>query len=148
LLYLLFADGMLQGQSLGKRLFGIKVLHVPTHSAGRSRDSVLRNAPFGLVIILGMMPPPLGFPAFVVGAVVIGGIEAWKVIRDPQGLRLGDIWAQTQVVDGKVTAGAQRDTRPAQAAPTAHRLVAAARVGTPGLSTPPSSSPAKGKDTP
>lgn len=127
LLYLLFADGILQGQSPGKRLFGIKAVHVPTRSAARSRDSVLRNAPFGLVVILGMMPPPLGFEAFVVGVLAIGGVEAWKTIRDPRGLRLGDVWAQTQVVDGKVMAGAQRDTRPASPSPSTHRFMAAAR---------------------
>ena len=127
LLYLLFADGILQGQSPGKRLFGIKAVHVPTRTAARSRDSVLRNAPFGLVVILGMMPPPLGFDAFVVGVVAIGGIEAWKAIRDRRGLRLGDVWAQTQVVDGKVMAGAQRDTRSATPAPSTHRFMSAAR---------------------
>jgi uncharacterized RDD family membrane protein YckC len=34
--------------------------------------------------------------------VVIGGIEAFKCWKDPDGLRLGDLWAQTQVVDGTV----------------------------------------------
>ncbi len=51
------------------------------------------------------MPEPLGPVAFFAGVVVIGGIEAWKVWRHPLGLRLGDVWAQTQVVDGKVVAG-------------------------------------------
>ena len=37
--------GCFQGQSLGKRLFGVKVIHLPTRSAARYRDSVLRNAP-------------------------------------------------------------------------------------------------------
>ena len=104
LMYLLFADGMLQGQSLGKKAFGVKVVYLPTRQGARNRDSVLRNAPFGLVVILSMMPD-LGFKAFVGGIVVIGGIEAWKVWRDQHGLRLGDLWAQTQVVDGKVSIG-------------------------------------------
>lgn len=107
LLFLLFADGMLQGQSFGKRMFGVKVVFVPTRTPGRYRDSVLRNAPLGLIVVLGMMPE-LGRYAFYAGVVVIGGIEAWKVWRDPLGLRLGDVWAQTQVVDGKVVAGAPR----------------------------------------
>jgi uncharacterized RDD family membrane protein YckC len=101
LLYLLFADGMIQGQSPGKKLMGVKVIYLPTHQGARHRDSVLRNAPFGLAIILSMMPE-LGFKAFVSGVVVIGGIEAFKCWKDPDGLRLGDLWAQTQVVDGKV----------------------------------------------
>ena len=60
LIYLLMADGMFPGQSVGKRIFGVKVMHLPTRSAGRHRDSALRNAPLALVVLLGMMPPPLG----------------------------------------------------------------------------------------
>lgn len=104
LLYLLFADGMIQGQSPGKKLFGVRVVFLPTRQGARHRDSVLRNAPFGLIIVLSMMPQ-LGLKAFVAGIVVIGGIEAVKCWRDRDGLRLGDLWAQTQVVDGKVVAG-------------------------------------------
>jgi len=104
LLYLLFADGMLQGQSVGKKIFGVKVVYLPTRTPARHRDSVLRNAPFGLVLLLGMMPE-LGMGAFLAGAMLVGGVEAWKVLRDPLGMRLGDDWAETQVVDGKVVAG-------------------------------------------
>jgi uncharacterized RDD family membrane protein YckC len=103
LLYILFADGMLQGQSPGKKIFGVKVVYVPTRSGARHRDSVLRNAPFGLVIILSMMPQ-LGDRAFLAGLAVIGGIEALQCWRDREGVRLGDTWAQTQVIDGKVQA--------------------------------------------
>ena len=104
LLYLLFADGMLQGQSVGKKIFGVKVVYLPTRTPARHRDSVLRNAPFGLVLLLGMMPE-LGLSAFLAGAILVGGVEAWKVLRDPLGMRLGDDWAETQVVDGKVVSG-------------------------------------------
>jgi uncharacterized RDD family membrane protein YckC len=101
LLYLLSADGMLQGQSLGKKLFGVKVVYLPSRAPARYRDSFLRNSPFGLVVILGMMPE-VGAEAFFAAALVLGGVEAWKVVKDAFGLRLGDAWAQTQVVDGKV----------------------------------------------
>ncbi len=104
LLYLLFADGMLQGQSPGKKLFGVKVVYLPTRQGARHRDSVLRNSPFGLVVILAMMPD-LGLKAFIAGCLVIGGIEAFKCWKDPLGIRLGDLWASTQVTDGKVVAG-------------------------------------------
>ena len=105
-LYILLADGLSQGQSPGKKIFGVKALYLPTRTGARFRESVLRNAPFGLIVLLGMMPRPLGPVAFWSGAVVIAGIEAWKVYRDPLGIRLGDIWAETQVIDGKVVAGA------------------------------------------
>ena len=53
------------------------------------------------------MPEPLGLRAGLAGLVVIVGVEAWKALRDPLGRRLGDVWAQTQVVDGKVVSGSQ-----------------------------------------
>lgn len=116
LLYVLFADGMLGGQSAGKKIFGIKVVYLPTRSGARHRESVLRNAPFGLVIILSMMPE-LGAHAFWAGLAVIGGIETLQVLRDREGLRLGDTWAQTQVIDGKQQAGQpQREPATAEAA--------------------------------
>jgi uncharacterized RDD family membrane protein YckC len=101
LLYLLFADGMIQGQSPGKKLFGVRVVYLPTRQPARHRDSVLRNGPIGLVIILRMMPE-LGLKAFIAGTLVIGGIEAVRALRDKEGLRLGDLWAQTQVTDAKI----------------------------------------------
>lgn len=129
LLFLLLADGMIQGQSVGKRIFGVKVMHLPTRSAARHRDSTLRNAPLALVVLLGMMPAPLGWVAGLAGLVVIGGVEAWRVVRDPLGWRLGDTWAQTQVVDGKVVAGATVAAR----TPVAHqrapgRIMSAAKM--------------------
>jgi uncharacterized RDD family membrane protein YckC len=129
LLFLLLADGMIQGQSVGKKIFGVKVMHLPTRSAARHRDSTLRNAPLALVVLLGMMPQPLGLVAGFAGLLVIGGLEAWRVLKDPLGWRLGDMWAQTQVVDGKVVAGATVAAR----TPVAHerapgRIMSAAKV--------------------
>jgi hypothetical protein len=121
MLYVLFADGWLNGQSVGKKLLGVKVIFLPTRAPARHRDSVLRNAPFGLVLLLGMMPD-LGLQAFIGGVLVIGGVEAWRVWRDPFGLRLGDTWAQTQVIDGKVVAGA-RVMRPTHTARAAGRVM-------------------------
>ena len=108
LLYVLFADGMLAGQSLGKKLFGVKVVYLPTKQGARHRDSVLRNSPFGLIIILGMMPE-LGLKAFIAGLIIIGTIEAVGCYRDPEGLRMGDAWAQTQVIDAKIGIGDRQD---------------------------------------
>jgi hypothetical protein len=118
----LFADGMLAGQSPGKKLFGVKAVYLPTRSGARHRDSVLRNSPFGLVIILGMMPD-LGFKAFVAGVVVIGAVEGVRAFRDPHGLRLGDLWAQTQVIDGKVPLASPQTARERQEARAAGRIM-------------------------
>ena len=107
LLYLLLADGIFRGQSVGKRIFGVKAVYLPTRTDARFRDSTLRNAPLALVVVLRMMPEPLGLRAGLAGLLVIGAVEAWKAWRDPLGRRLGDVWAQTQVVDGKVVSGSQ-----------------------------------------
>jgi len=105
LLYLLLADGIFHGQSVGKRIFGVKAVFLPLRTGARFRDSTLRNAPLALVVVLRMMPEPLGLRAFLGGLAVIGGVEAWKCWRDPLGRRFGDVWAQTQVVDGRVVSG-------------------------------------------
>jgi len=107
LLYLLLADGIFHGQSVGKRIFGVKAVFLPMRTDARFRDSTLRNAPLALVVLLRMMPDPLGVRAGLAGLVVIVGVEAWKALTDPLGRRLGDVWAQTQVVDGKVVSGSQ-----------------------------------------
>jgi hypothetical protein len=99
----------------------VKVIYLPTGASARHRDSVLRNAPFGLVIILSMMPE-LGVKAFVAGALVIGGIEAARCWRDPEGVRLGDAWAQTQVIDGKVVASQPQPVTPREEARAAARF--------------------------
>ncbi|MCL2013280.1 MAG: RDD family protein [Cystobacterineae bacterium] len=100
MLYLLFADGFWNGQSPGKRIFGIRVLHVPTRRHAHYRESFLRNAAWGLLLTLHSLPD-FGLIAFGIAFVLYGLLESWRVWREPLGLRRGDIWAQTQVVDGK-----------------------------------------------
>ncbi|HVE84362.1 MAG TPA: RDD family protein [Myxococcales bacterium] len=146
-LYLLLADGLWSGQSVGKRLCGVKAIYLPHRIAARFRESVLRNAPLGLVVLLRMMPdetlpaaamssgPSTGTIAFFAGAVLIGGIEAWHVLRHPLGMRLGDVWADTQVVDGKDVAGGQvldRAAQPPARAPDRVTLQSAGRTGSRG----------------
>jgi uncharacterized RDD family membrane protein YckC len=100
MLYLLFCDGMFAGQSIGKKIFGVKVIHLPSRLGARHRDSFLRNAPLAFVVILSMLPE-IGVWAFWGGLALVGTLESLQVLRDPNGIRLGDTWAQTQVIDGK-----------------------------------------------
>jgi uncharacterized RDD family membrane protein YckC len=81
--YLLFRDA-LKGQSIGKFFFGLVVISLETGRPSSLWGSVRRNA-------LLLLP----------GANIIAiFLEAGTVIRDPQGQRLGDRLAQTQVVEG------------------------------------------------
>jgi hypothetical protein len=129
LLYVLLADGIFHGQSAGKRIFGVRAVFLPLRAGARFRDSTLRNAPLALVVLLRMMPEPLGLRAFLGGLVVIGGVEAWKCLRDPLGRRYGDVWAQTQVVDGKVVSGTAEQTEPTSVAVGPGRWMSRTRDG-------------------
>lgn len=110
-LYLLFADGLMQGQSVGKRLFGVRAMVLPARAGTRGRpagyrESVLRNAPFALAgLFYGLSL--VGWVLFFVVGVPLVLIEAWLVWRDRLGLRIGDLFADTQVVDGKVLSKAE-----------------------------------------
>jgi RDD family protein len=82
-LYLLVRDSI-AGRSLGKILFGLVVIDLHTGRPSGLIGSITRNAVFGL--------PGANLAALF--------LESASVIRDPQGQRLGDRLAQTQVVEG------------------------------------------------
>jgi uncharacterized RDD family membrane protein YckC len=82
-LYLLLRDGI-GGQSLGKLIVGLVVVNVRTGQLCSWKDSALRNV---FVLIPG-------------ANLVAVFLEALTIIRDPQGQRLGDRLAQTQVIEG------------------------------------------------
>jgi uncharacterized RDD family membrane protein YckC len=81
--YLLLRD-MLGGQSIGKLFAGLVVISLETGRPCGLAGSVRRN----LLLLL---------PGANVVAVFL---EARTIVRDPQGQRLGDRLAQTQVVEG------------------------------------------------
>jgi uncharacterized RDD family membrane protein YckC len=81
--YLLLRDSV-QGQSLGKLVFGLVVIDLQTGRPAALRSSVRRN-------LLFLLPGANVAAAF---------LETITPVRDVQGQRLGDRLAQTQVVDG------------------------------------------------
>ncbi|HEU4383709.1 MAG TPA: hypothetical protein VFR85_09420 [Anaeromyxobacteraceae bacterium] len=99
-LYLLLADGFMHGQSVGKRIFGVRTMVLPKRVPAGYRESMLRNAPFALVALFSVVPiawllvPLVGLP--------VVAFEGWMVWSDRLGVRIGDIFADTQVVDAKV----------------------------------------------
>jgi uncharacterized RDD family membrane protein YckC len=105
-LYLLVADGLMSGQSIGKRIFGVRAVVLPARGRTRGvpagyRESVLRNAPFALVGLFYGLTLVGWFLLFVVGVPIVA-FEAYMVWSDRHGIRIGDIFADTQVVDAKV----------------------------------------------
>jgi uncharacterized RDD family membrane protein YckC len=123
--YLLVADGLMHGQSVGKRIFGVRTMVVPKRGPAGYHESALRNAPFALVAIFWAIP--LLWPVLFVAGLPIVGFEAYMIFTDRLGIRIGDIFADTQVVDGKVLSKAGeiahgiRPIAPAPPPPTATR---------------------------
>jgi uncharacterized RDD family membrane protein YckC len=82
-LYLLLRDGV-RGQSVGKFFFGLVVMQLESGKPSTLTTSVARN--------LMLAVPGVNLVALV--------LEARATWQDPQGQRLGDRLAQTQVVEG------------------------------------------------
>jgi len=108
--YLLVADGLFHGQSPGKKIFGVKAVDPVTRAPAGFQESMLRNAPFALAALFWALP--LLWPVFFVVGLPIIAYEAWRVWDEPLGRRLGDAFADTQVVDAKVVAGLPEPTAP------------------------------------
>ena len=98
--YLLVTDGLMHGQSVGKRIFGVRTVVVPRRAPAGYHESLLRNAPFALVAVFWAVP--LLWPMLIVAGLPIVGFEAYMIFTDRLGIRIGDIFADTQVVDAKV----------------------------------------------
>jgi uncharacterized RDD family membrane protein YckC len=75
----------LQGKSVGKFLFGLMVVRLSDGKPCSLSRSILRN--------LFFIIPGMNIVAFV--------FETYYSIKDKQGIRLGDKFAMTQVVEGK-----------------------------------------------
>jgi uncharacterized RDD family membrane protein YckC len=127
--YLLVADGIMNGQSVGKRVFGVRAVVVPRRVPAGFHESILRNAPFALVAVFWAMP--LLWPVLFVAGVPIVAFETYMIVTDRLGVRIGDIFADTQVVDAKVMAKDEVVDPLAPAAPAPPGSSASARAGWP-----------------
>jgi uncharacterized RDD family membrane protein YckC len=123
-LYLLAADSLFHGQSPGKRLFGVRVIVVPRRAPAGVQESLLRNSPFALVAVFASVPW-LWLIFFVAGLLIVA-FESYLVFTDRLGIRIGDVFADTQVVDAKVLA--QAEERRALATPAPARPSSSASV--------------------
>jgi uncharacterized RDD family membrane protein YckC len=94
LTYLLIADGLFEGRSVGKRLIKLRVVHNKENQACGFRESIIRNFPFAVGYIL-MALPLLGF----IFPILIAGFETLLMFGSERGMRLGDELAKTRVVE-------------------------------------------------
>jgi uncharacterized RDD family membrane protein YckC len=95
--YVLFQDGLGSGQSFGKRLFELRVVDETTRLPCTLEQSMRRNAVGALTALL------LGFevtrPLGVLVALAAAGVEAYLFLVSGSGVRWGDVYSGTRVVE-------------------------------------------------
>jgi len=100
IIYILIADGIFQGQSLGKRIIRLKVIKYPSgeilNSQESYRCSFIRNLPFAITALMSITSL-VGWILLPLGIILLG-IETYFVITDEKGLRLGDIFGNSMVI--------------------------------------------------
>ena len=94
LAYVLIADGLSGGQSIGKRLIGLQTIVPLARDVAGFKESIIRNLPLALAYLLFSLPF-IGWA--LAGAVAL--FETLLIIGNDRGVRLGDEIAQTQVLD-------------------------------------------------
>jgi uncharacterized RDD family membrane protein YckC len=101
-LYSLFADGMnfgkFRGQSVGKRVLNLQVLHLIRRKPATYMDSVYRNAPVGVATFFAIIPFWGWLILFLIGAPLLV-MEVYLMLRVESGHRLGDVMGDTEVIE-------------------------------------------------
>lgn len=103
--YIFISDGLMGGQSAGKKIVGLKVVSIADENIPCDfKSSIMRNSVFGALIawryLIGWIPY-LGALLTIIawGAVII--IEMALIFTDEAGARFGDRIARTRVKDAK-----------------------------------------------
>ncbi len=92
--YLLIADGLFKGRSIGKKLLRLKVINLQRNTHADFRDSIMRNFILGLSLFFILIP----FIGWII-LFIIFAFEFILVIGNPEGKRLGDLISNTIVVE-------------------------------------------------
>ncbi|MFQ5901782.1 MAG: RDD family protein [Thermodesulfobacteriota bacterium] len=98
LTYILISDGLKGGQSPGKKIVRLKVISIERDGdACNFKESILRNIPYGLIILFSMIPYLRWVLMFTLGLIIIV-MEVLTIYGDEKGVRWGDNIAGTMVV--------------------------------------------------
>jgi uncharacterized RDD family membrane protein YckC len=95
--YLAWSDSLAGGQSVGKSFMGFKVISLEDGAPCSLRQSVVRNLPLLIPLILTIIPLWGFILAFLLGVPLIG-IELYFLFRLDSGKRMGDVLADTTVM--------------------------------------------------
>ncbi len=104
MIYLLLCDGFFQGQSLGKRIVGLKTMYLDENKEYATctfAQSAIRNCAFAAILLLSIIPF-IGVIFSILGCVLVL-VEMYFMYSDPENMRIGDIYAKTKVFQAKVS---------------------------------------------
>lgn len=97
LAYLTIADSIQGGQSVGKRLMGLKVISLLDGKPCTLKQSLVRNLPFIAPLTLMIIP----FWGWIIGGILSVPfflLEIYLLVKLESGNRLGDVMADTTVL--------------------------------------------------
>jgi uncharacterized RDD family membrane protein YckC len=96
--YIAIADGLFNGQSLGKRIIGLKVVRAADGGPITFKDSLIRNSMYAVIYLFYLIPYLRWVLIPTVGLIIVA-FEVYYLIVDLNGFRVGDLAADTRVID-------------------------------------------------
>ena len=97
IIYISISDSLNKGQSVGKKFMGFAVKSLEDGSPCSFKQSLVRNLPFILPLILAIVP----FWGWILGGILclgLVGLELYLLYNLDSGHRLGDVMADTTVM--------------------------------------------------
>jgi uncharacterized RDD family membrane protein YckC len=95
--YLAIADSLQNGQSVGKRFMGFRVISLDDGSPCSTKQSIIRNLPL-IVPILPSIIPFWGWIFTGLLGIPLICLEIYLIYKLDSGHRLGDVMADTSVI--------------------------------------------------
>ncbi len=96
-IYVGISDSLQNGQSVGKKFMGFQVISLEDGSPCSMKQSVIRNIPLLVPLVLGVFPLIGPILAFVSGVFFLV-LEIFFLFKLDSGHRLGDVMADTSVM--------------------------------------------------
>ena len=93
-LYIVFRDGLFNGQSVGKKLMRQRVIRRDSEDACDFTHSVKRN----IILYIPNLFRFINFFGGILGIVIVA-LELYFIFTNEKGLRWGDQFAETQVIN-------------------------------------------------
>ncbi len=97
IVYVALSDSLQNGQSVGKKFMGFQVISLEDGKPCTIKQSIIRNTPVLVPLILAVFPLVGLFLAIIAGSFLLV-LEIFFLFRLDSGHRLGDVMADTSVM--------------------------------------------------